>query len=616
MSASSIPRTNPVASSQTTAPVTKFRCLFTHDLRRKAKRWQDGFLRFHSFNRRIMVYDVTGIFVGDLHWRESGALQDGDELELERGVLVQVGECVERSETDLTELLEKKTRQSTTGSSPARPFSPMSRSSAPSTAGESYTPHPRLKSLNELLGIKKNAIGRAGLPTKSPYEERHRVTSNTPPPAASERAPKRQKLNSPAAITHEVQSRDGNPEPVFHKPSIPITSSSRISTVSQAERRSHRLPPSSPPRRTAPTPTSQRGTPHDASKIRISTLSTSIPDSSSSETTFNTLRIAVEKPRKKLMYRDLLPQKNIAQKPSNLRQDSSTVTKTKAREISPSKPDSPPGLRSRRPSSSSPKKKHPRLNVLTPGDPNTSLSFVPSSSMLQALEESLPPPSSQKTKSINDFFQRSRQKSPARAHARVKANDDTVQQPEPQIDSPAAPSPLSPPPKKQAVQQRTLTRSRSEIAPVAQNTLLDDHDHHHHPMITPAIPPIPEHQAPTNLPLQTPTTTTVVSNATATKPPPPKPLQKSLSDTSTLRVKTSSGTNMQQMVFATSRDSFISAAAAAATSSPIDADEEEQGPWTTEALDLFDWWPAGRPKPKPKPKPRENEEGEGVVGMV
>lgn len=25
--------------------------------------------------------------------------------------------------------------------------------------------------------------------------------------------------------------------------------------------------------------------------------------------------------------------------------------------------------------------------------------------------------------------------------------------------------------------------------------------------------------------------------------------------------------------------------------------DEEKGPWTSEALDLFDWWPPGRPKP-------------------
>ena len=82
-----------IPSTQNTAPVLEFRCLYTHDLRRKLKRWQDGFLRFHTFNRRIMVYDVPRNFVGDTHWREKTELADGDELELETGgVLVQVGE--------------------------------------------------------------------------------------------------------------------------------------------------------------------------------------------------------------------------------------------------------------------------------------------------------------------------------------------------------------------------------------------------------------------------------------------------------------------------------------------------------------------------------------------
>ncbi|PYI14481.1 hypothetical protein BO99DRAFT_485140 [Aspergillus violaceofuscus CBS 115571] len=87
--------------TQNTAPVIKHRCLFTHDTRRKAKRWQDGYLRYHTFNKRVMAYDTSGNFIGDLHWRQDAAVQDGDELELDRGVLVQVCEAVGRSETDL-----------------------------------------------------------------------------------------------------------------------------------------------------------------------------------------------------------------------------------------------------------------------------------------------------------------------------------------------------------------------------------------------------------------------------------------------------------------------------------------------------------------------------------
>lgn len=76
-----------IPTTQNTAPVLSFNCLYTHDLRRKAKRWQDGFLRFHTFNKRVMVYDVPRNFIGDTHWRESQEIQDGDELQLEKGVL-------------------------------------------------------------------------------------------------------------------------------------------------------------------------------------------------------------------------------------------------------------------------------------------------------------------------------------------------------------------------------------------------------------------------------------------------------------------------------------------------------------------------------------------------
>jgi hypothetical protein len=56
-----------IPPSQNTAPVLEFNCLYTHDIRRKQKRWQDGFLRFHTFNKRVMVYDVPRNFIGDMH---------------------------------------------------------------------------------------------------------------------------------------------------------------------------------------------------------------------------------------------------------------------------------------------------------------------------------------------------------------------------------------------------------------------------------------------------------------------------------------------------------------------------------------------------------------------
>ncbi|KAJ0384734.1 hypothetical protein COL922a_007736 [Colletotrichum nupharicola] len=93
------------------APVHEFICLFTHDLKRKQKRWQDGRLKFHTFNKRIMVYGERGNFIGDMHWNEDFAFGEGEEFNLERGaVIVQVAECIGTKDQDLTDLLDKRAR--------------------------------------------------------------------------------------------------------------------------------------------------------------------------------------------------------------------------------------------------------------------------------------------------------------------------------------------------------------------------------------------------------------------------------------------------------------------------------------------------------------------------
>ncbi|KAI4144305.1 MAG: hypothetical protein L6R39_004239, partial [Caloplaca ligustica] len=172
-----------VPTSQNTAPVLSFSCLYTHDIRRKQKRWQDGILRFHTFNKRIMVYDTPRNFIGDTHWRETQAIQDGDELELEKGVLIQVGEEVERTETDLTGLLEKRTPKHPAGRD--RQPSPSTfqttgigqRNSTPRHS--TFETHPetpfaqlRPKSLNALLGKPRGPVGKAVVTVKSPADLR------------------------------------------------------------------------------------------------------------------------------------------------------------------------------------------------------------------------------------------------------------------------------------------------------------------------------------------------------------------------------------------------------------------------------------------------------------
>ncbi|OQD74316.1 hypothetical protein PENDEC_c011G06616 [Penicillium decumbens] len=171
---------------QVTASVVRFRCLYTHDLRRKSKRWQDGYLKYHAFNKRIMVYDEPGNYIGDHHWRSAEEVQDGDELELDKGALIQVGERLSTTQTDISNLFEKKA--SCQGSPQSNdPASQASRISTPIRSSGSSQP---FRSLNDLLGIKKTPIGHLGLP----YEARHPPPPSSDDSLPSQRAPKRRKV--------------------------------------------------------------------------------------------------------------------------------------------------------------------------------------------------------------------------------------------------------------------------------------------------------------------------------------------------------------------------------------------------------------------------------------
>ncbi|KAI0105756.1 hypothetical protein GGR51DRAFT_184852 [Nemania sp. FL0031] len=162
-------------SSTTTAAVREHTCLFTHDLRRKQKRWQDGRLKYHTFNRRVMVYDQRGNFVGDAHWREDYDLGDGDEIELERGaVIIQVGECVGSRDQDLSELIDKRAQERAQRQAAASASAAARRPSiAPATPLHVIKPQslPQ-KHLHAVIGTPSGHHGRAVLPRESPYEER------------------------------------------------------------------------------------------------------------------------------------------------------------------------------------------------------------------------------------------------------------------------------------------------------------------------------------------------------------------------------------------------------------------------------------------------------------
>ena len=163
--------------TQNTAPVIEHRCLYTHDLRRKQKRWQDGFLKFHTFNKRVMVYDVPRNYIGDTHWRDKDPVQDGDEVELDRGILIQVGEILGSVEQDLTELLEKRKKApevlvNETLPSLAPAASLIDLDAVGRAKGRQSTHSQRPRPLTALLGTPRGPIGRAAFSTVSPHEKR------------------------------------------------------------------------------------------------------------------------------------------------------------------------------------------------------------------------------------------------------------------------------------------------------------------------------------------------------------------------------------------------------------------------------------------------------------
>lgn len=336
-----------VPSTQNTAPVLEFRCLYSHDLRRKSKRWQDGFMRFHTFNKRIMVYDVPRNFIGDTHWREDEAVQDGDELQLEKGVLVQVGEAVGSIEQDLTALFEKKRqKQAGTPGKVTSPPRPTLLAAARSTAAPLSQLRP--KSLNALLGTPRGSHGKATLPTKSPYEHRQRLENEN---LKNGRACKRQRLDSspsrntdtplwvrtadaqrPSRYQQKQKQRVAYPASKSTKNTdreiIEVVSSDEETPAPQHVRQNRsswdndrlnqrQSSPDVPSlflsqisdKSSTGAEIARRDVVAEPPEYSLTTTEQVAPVHTTSDTVVNPLRIIARKPRKKLMYKDLLRQR-------------------------------------------------------------------------------------------------------------------------------------------------------------------------------------------------------------------------------------------------------------------------------------------------------------------
>ncbi|KAK5061509.1 hypothetical protein LTR84_008053 [Exophiala bonariae] len=187
-----------VAPTQNTAPVHEYQCLYTRDLHKKAKKWHDGSLRFHTFNQRVMVYDDSKNFIGDLHYRDTEPFGEGVEVQLDRGVKVEVGQLSGRSETDLSTILERpRTEQ------PAQPSKLL-----PSQTSQ------RPKSLIEVLGPSQRRNGRSRLPLQSPYEQRQSLNVHHP----ATHPAKRPRLS---AVKENHQQADVNPNKISRSDGTP-----------------------------------------------------------------------------------------------------------------------------------------------------------------------------------------------------------------------------------------------------------------------------------------------------------------------------------------------------------------------------------------------------------
>ncbi|KAJ5182598.1 hypothetical protein N7492_000214 [Penicillium capsulatum] len=334
------------SDSPVTASVVKFRCLFTHDLRRKSKRWQDGYLRYHAFNKRVMVYDEQGNFIGDHHWRSGDEVQDGDELELDKGVLIEVGERMSTTQTDLTNLFEK--RKSSQGSPSSNThLSQAARTSTPVRSSGSSQP---FRSLNDLLGIRKAPVGHL----MSPYEERHHLSSsntNTALSSGPDRPLKRQKVVVPQPTAINKKKSVSEVVDLTEPERIPSNSNqSRVGLVQEVRRPQESMPsmppPEKPRKETVPKPhiPNKPGVAKSSSSLPSkppADVPTKVPDRAPAkdppsakpakgsppshhvqeiqdddwEAPIKNMRVTMQKPRKKLMYSALLPGEK-PQKPS------------------------------------------------------------------------------------------------------------------------------------------------------------------------------------------------------------------------------------------------------------------------------------------------------------
>jgi hypothetical protein len=91
--------------TQATAPVLEFRCTYTREGYKKQPKFHDGFISYHTFNKVIVLYDDTRRVVTNHHYRDDDEVEEGVRLTFDRSVLVDVAEPAGKTQTDLNQVL-------------------------------------------------------------------------------------------------------------------------------------------------------------------------------------------------------------------------------------------------------------------------------------------------------------------------------------------------------------------------------------------------------------------------------------------------------------------------------------------------------------------------------
>ncbi|KAK9479162.1 hypothetical protein V1514DRAFT_319486 [Lipomyces japonicus] len=100
-----------------------YEVLWTSQITQKSKRWNDGILKFHIFNKRAMLYDLNKVLVDSSFLTSVCNLQVNQELKLERH-LVLIEHAVQTIRQDITPIIRRK-RKSSIESPLKLPFTPL-----------------------------------------------------------------------------------------------------------------------------------------------------------------------------------------------------------------------------------------------------------------------------------------------------------------------------------------------------------------------------------------------------------------------------------------------------------------------------------------------------------